>query len=107
MSAIGNWSFNHLATSFPGAILPNIQFWNVTNGTWEYQVQIAYPLNWTSTSERSTVDTMEVPSSSIILRNFILAHAKLSPTTLPGTVILEINLTDLEKGMFSMEMHWD
>lgn len=56
--SIGTWSFNPIATSFPGNVLPNTQFWSVTNGTWEYQLQLSYPLNWTSTHEASTVDTM-------------------------------------------------
>ncbi|KAF2650240.1 siderophore esteras-like protein IroE-like protein [Lophiostoma macrostomum CBS 122681] len=60
MSEIGTWSFNPLYTAFEYNVLPNVQFWNVTNGTWEYQVQLAYPLNWTSTDVQSTVETMYV-----------------------------------------------
>ncbi|KAF2707161.1 hypothetical protein K504DRAFT_504337 [Pleomassaria siparia CBS 279.74] len=59
-TAVGNWSFVPLITSFPSTVLPNIAFWSVTNGTWEYQLQIAYPLNWTSQNEDSTVDTLYV-----------------------------------------------
>jgi hypothetical protein len=58
MSQIGAWSFNPLLTTFPAGILPNVQYWSASNGTWEYQIQLAYPLNWTSTNEASTVDTM-------------------------------------------------
>jgi predicted alpha/beta superfamily hydrolase len=57
-SAIGAWSFHPLISSFPPTVLPNIQYWNITNGTWEYQVQISYPLNWTSPNATSIVDTL-------------------------------------------------
>ncbi|KAF2014739.1 siderophore esteras-like protein IroE-like protein [Aaosphaeria arxii CBS 175.79] len=60
MSAIGTWSFSPLITSFPSTVLPNVEFWKVTNGTWEYQVEIGYPLNWTSKAADSVVDTMYV-----------------------------------------------
>lgn len=57
-SSVGVWTFSPLATDFPATVLPNIAFWNVSNGTWEYQIQLAWPLNWTSTLENSTVETM-------------------------------------------------
>lgn len=66
--SIGTWSFNPIATSFPSGILPNTQFWQVTNGSWEYEVQLAYPLNWTSTNEATTVDTMQVLHNSHSLK---------------------------------------
>ncbi|KAF2205489.1 hypothetical protein GQ43DRAFT_453106 [Delitschia confertaspora ATCC 74209] len=37
-SLIGTWSFHPLITSFPPTVLPNIAYWNITNGTWEYQL---------------------------------------------------------------------
>lgn len=57
-TSIGSWSFYPLLTSFPPTVLPNIAYWNVTNGTWEYQVQVSWPLNWTSKDAQSTVDTL-------------------------------------------------
>jgi len=57
-SSAGAWSFYPLVTAFPPTILPNIAYWNVTNGTWEYQVQLSWPLNWTSTNVTSTVETL-------------------------------------------------
>ncbi|KAF1993768.1 siderophore esteras-like protein IroE-like protein [Amniculicola lignicola CBS 123094] len=60
ISQIGTWQFHPLITTFPGHVLPNVQYWNVTNGTWEYQVQLSFPLNWTSTAEDSSVNTMYV-----------------------------------------------
>lgn len=60
--SIGTWSFTPLlsSSSFPPAVLPNVAFWSATNGTWNYQIQLAWPLNWTSTNASSTVQTMYV-----------------------------------------------
>jgi hypothetical protein len=58
LSSIGAWSFHPLAEAFPSTVLPNIAYWNVTNGTWEYQVQVSWPLNWTSRDVKSTVETL-------------------------------------------------
>jgi predicted alpha/beta superfamily hydrolase len=57
-STIGAWSFHPLITSLPPTVLPNVAYWNVTNGTWEYQVQVSWPLNWTSIDAESTVETL-------------------------------------------------
>ena len=43
---------------FSATVLPNIAFWNVSNGTWEYQIQLAWPLNWSTPLENVTVETM-------------------------------------------------
>ncbi|KAJ4983739.1 IroE protein [Stagonosporopsis vannaccii] len=59
-ASIGAWTFSPLATEFPATVLPNVGFWNVSNGTWEYQIQLAWPLNWTTTLEKATVETMYV-----------------------------------------------
>jgi hypothetical protein len=55
-SSLGAWSFTPLVTDF--FALPNIAFWNVSNGTWEYQIQLAWPLNWSTLLENVTVETM-------------------------------------------------
>ncbi|EAT90441.2 hypothetical protein SNOG_02229 [Parastagonospora nodorum SN15] len=60
LSTLGAWSFHPLASPFPSTILPNIAYWNVTNGTWEYEVQVSWPLNWTSRDVASTVETLYV-----------------------------------------------
>lgn len=57
-SSLGVWSFIPLVTDFSANILPNIAFWNVSNGTWEYQIQLAWPLNWSTPLENVTVETM-------------------------------------------------
>jgi hypothetical protein len=60
LSTLGAWSFYPLASPFPSTILPNIAYWNVTNGTWEYEVQVSWPLNWTSRDVTSTVETLYI-----------------------------------------------
>jgi hypothetical protein len=60
MSSVGAWTFTPLLTSFPAGVLPNLGFWSATNGSWEYQIQLAWPLNWTSQAENTTVETMSV-----------------------------------------------
>ena len=58
MTSIGAWEFTPLVTAFPADILPNMGFWKATNGSWEYQIQLAWPLNWTAQAENATVETM-------------------------------------------------
>lgn len=60
MTGIGTWTFTPLVTSFPTAVLPNLGFWSASNGTWEYQIEVAWPLNWTSRNEDGLVETMYV-----------------------------------------------
>jgi len=57
-ASIGAWTFSPLVTEYSATVLPNIGFWSVSNGTWEYQIQLAWPLNWTTTLENSTVKSM-------------------------------------------------
>ncbi|KAH7132332.1 siderophore esterase-like protein IroE-like protein [Dendryphion nanum] len=54
------WSFTPIATTFPSNILPNTEFWKVSNGTWSYNIELGYPLNWTSKNAQSVVDTLFV-----------------------------------------------
>jgi len=58
MSSIGAWQFTPLVTAFPTNVLPNVGFYKASNGSWEYQIQLAWPLNWTSQAESTTVETM-------------------------------------------------
>ncbi|KAF1845976.1 siderophore esteras-like protein IroE-like protein [Cucurbitaria berberidis CBS 394.84] len=58
--ALGAWQFTPLVTQFPTNVLPNTGFWKATNGSWEYQIQLAWPLNWTTRAESTTVETMYV-----------------------------------------------
>ena len=59
-TSIGAWTFSPLINSFPSAILPNIGFWSASNGTWEYQIQLSWPLNWTSPNASSTVESLYI-----------------------------------------------
>ncbi|KAF2280964.1 siderophore esteras-like protein IroE-like protein [Westerdykella ornata] len=94
--SIGTWSFHPLVTSFPGTVFPNVQFWNVTNGTWEYQVQLAYPLNWTSTNVDSTVDTMYVLDGNALGMTATEAFRRRRPveSAQPDTIIVSIGYPD-------------
>lgn len=60
MNLSSAWQFNPIATSWPTNVLPNLAFWTATNGSWEYQIQLSWPLNWTSREETSVVETMYV-----------------------------------------------
>lgn len=57
-ASIGAWTFSPLATYIPASVLPNVGFWSVSNGTWSYDIQLSWPLNWASHLESSTVETM-------------------------------------------------
>jgi hypothetical protein len=58
MASIGAWHFSPLVTDFATNVLPNVAFYHATNGSWDYQIQLAWPLNWTFLAESSTVETM-------------------------------------------------
>ncbi|KAH8884182.1 hypothetical protein GQ53DRAFT_846492 [Thozetella sp. PMI_491] len=56
------WTFDPIVTAFPHTVFPNVALWNVTNGIdLNYQVQVSWPLTWTSRDEaNSTALTMYV-----------------------------------------------
>jgi hypothetical protein len=58
MASIGAWQFSLLATELAANVLPNVAYYHATNGSWDYQIQLAWPLNWTSQAESVTVETM-------------------------------------------------
>ncbi|KAL6708726.1 hypothetical protein ACN47E_002422 [Coniothyrium glycines] len=60
MTTVGTWQFSPLVTQFPTNVLPNLGFWKATNGSWEYQIQLSWPLNWTTQAESTKVETMYV-----------------------------------------------
>ena len=65
--SIGAWTFRPLATELPATVLPNIGFWGASNGTWEYQIQLSWPLNWTTPLRNATVETMyDIPFSIVV-----------------------------------------
>ncbi|KAF2737773.1 alpha/beta-hydrolase [Polyplosphaeria fusca] len=98
MSDIGTWSFHPLYTSFTGNVLPNVAFWNVTNGTWEYQVQLAWPLNWTSRTESAPVDSLYVLDGNALGLSATEAVRRRRPVELysqPDTIVVSIGYPDL------------
>ncbi|KAF2115961.1 Alpha/Beta hydrolase protein [Lophiotrema nucula] len=93
----GTWSFNPIVTAFPPTVLPNIQYYNVTNGTWTYQVHISYPLNWTSTNADSTVDTLYVLDGNALAHTATEAFRKRRSVDFnqPDTIVVSIGYPDL------------
>ncbi|KAF2274952.1 siderophore esteras-like protein IroE-like protein [Westerdykella ornata] len=96
-SSIGSWSFHPLVTSFPPTVLPNVGYWNITNGTWEYQVQISWPLNWTSTDVQSHVNTLYVLDGNALAGTATEALRKRRPvdSTQPDTIVVTIGYPSL------------
>ena len=97
ISTIGSWSFHPLITSFPPTVLPNIAYWNITNGTWEYQVQVSWPLNWTSTNVASSVDTLYVLDGNALAQTATEAFRKRRPvdSTQPDWIVVSIGYPEL------------
>ncbi|KAF2031117.1 siderophore esteras-like protein IroE-like protein [Setomelanomma holmii] len=98
LSKIGNWSFHPLVEAFPSTVLPNIAYWNVSNGTWEYQVQVSWPLNWTSRDVDSTVETLYVLDGNALAQTATEAFRKRRPVDFnqPDTVVVSIGYPDLQ-----------
>jgi len=97
-SSIGTWSFNPIITSFPSTILPNVQYWNVSNGTWEYQVQVSYPLNWTSANvDNASVNTLYVLDGNALAQTATEAFRKRRPveSNMPDWLVVSIGYPNL------------
>lgn len=46
------WAFTPIVEAFPQTVLPNVAYWNVTNGSdLEYQVSLSWPLDWPASRE--------------------------------------------------------
>lgn len=46
------WTFTPIVETFPQTVLPNVAYWNVTNGAdLEYQVSLSWPLDWPASRE--------------------------------------------------------
>jgi predicted alpha/beta superfamily hydrolase len=84
-TSTGAWTFSPLATELPAIVLPNVEFWSVSNGTWDYQVQLSWPSNWTSPRENSTVETMyDFPFQTVEYNNCV---AELEPADLQRYIL--------------------
>ncbi|KAF1911537.1 Alpha/Beta hydrolase protein [Ampelomyces quisqualis] len=98
LSTTGAWSFHPLVEAFPPTILPNIAYWNVTNGTWDYQVQVSWPLNWTSKDVNSTVETLYVLDGNALAQSATEALRKRRPVDFnqPDTIVVSIGYPNLQ-----------
>ncbi|KAJ8113614.1 hypothetical protein OPT61_g4299 [Boeremia exigua] len=108
--SIGSWTFSPLVTELPANVLPNIGFWNVSNGTWEYQIQLAWPLNWTTMLEESTVETMYVLDGNAQGLSATEAIRRRRPVEFgqPDTIIVSIGYPDtIEDSPYSTSRYSD
>ncbi|KAF2014201.1 siderophore esteras-like protein IroE-like protein [Aaosphaeria arxii CBS 175.79] len=98
LSSVGAWSFNPLVEAFPATVLPNIAYWNVSNGTWEYQVQVSWPLNWTSRDVDSSVETLYVLDGNALAHTATEAFRKRRPVEFgqPDTIVVSIGYPKLQ-----------
>jgi hypothetical protein len=47
-----SWTFTPIVEAFPQTVLPNVAYWNVTNGAdLEYQISLSWPLDWPASHE--------------------------------------------------------
>ncbi|PGH14498.1 hypothetical protein AJ79_02991 [Helicocarpus griseus UAMH5409] len=100
MSSLTNWTFNSLVPSgFPATVLPNVEFWNVSNGiNPEYQIQVSWPLEWASRDVESTALTMYVLDGNVLGATATEAIRRRKPVepSQPDSIIVSIGypLTD-------------
>ncbi|KAF2034566.1 hypothetical protein EK21DRAFT_107700 [Setomelanomma holmii] len=60
MTSISAQTFSPHVSQFLTNVFPNTGFWKATNASWDYQIELAWPLNWTSQAENMTVETTYV-----------------------------------------------
>lgn len=47
-----SWTFTPIVEAFPPTVLPNVAYWNVTNGSdLAYQISLSWPLDWPASRE--------------------------------------------------------
>ncbi|PVH94973.1 hypothetical protein DM02DRAFT_601579 [Periconia macrospinosa] len=110
MAGIGNWTFTPLAESFPSTILPNLGWWNASNGTWAYQIQVAWPLNWTSRDAAGLVETLYVLDGNALSLTATEAIRRRRPvdSSQPDTIIVSIGYpTQLPDSPYSSSRSYD
>jgi predicted alpha/beta superfamily hydrolase len=109
-TSVGAWTFSPLITEFPTNVLPNVGFWNASNGTWEYQIQLAWPLNWTSPNENSTVESMYILDGNAYGLSATEAIRRRRPVEFnqPDTIIVSIGYpTTIEDSPYSNSRYSD
>ncbi|CAG5174930.1 uncharacterized protein ALTATR162_LOCUS10847 [Alternaria atra] len=110
MSSVGAWQFAPLVTEFPTNVLPNLGFWSATNGSWEYQIQVAWPLNWTSQEESSTVETMYVLDGNALGMTATEAFRRRRPVefNMPDCIVVSIGYPEtIEDSPYSTQRSYD
>ncbi|KAF1974074.1 siderophore esteras-like protein IroE-like protein [Bimuria novae-zelandiae CBS 107.79] len=97
MSVLGNWTFTPLITEFPSTVLPNLGFWNASNGTWEYQIEVSWPLNWTSRADNAIVETLYVLDGNAQGNTAMQAVRNRRPVEFgqPDTIVVSLGYPDL------------
>jgi len=110
MSSLGAWQFTPLMTEFPTNVLPNLGFWSAKNGSWEYQIQLAWPLNWTSQEETSTVETMYVLDGNALGMTATEAFRRRRPVefNMPDCIVVSIGYPEtIEDSPYSTQRSYD
>ncbi|KAF2854711.1 siderophore esteras-like protein IroE-like protein [Plenodomus tracheiphilus IPT5] len=110
MSSIGAWQFSPIITEFPANILPNVGFYKATNGSWEYQIQLSWPLNWTTQAESTTVETMYVLDGNAIGMSATEAWRRRRPVEFnqPDSIVVSIGYPEtIEDSPYSSQRYND
>lgn len=110
MTSVGAWTFTPLITQFPAGVLPNLGFWSATNGSWEYQIQLAWPLNWTSQAENTTVETMYVLDGNALGLTATEAFRRRRPVefNMPDCIVVSIGYNNtIEDSPYSTQRSYD
>ncbi|OCL11000.1 hypothetical protein AOQ84DRAFT_425487 [Glonium stellatum] len=94
-----SWSFNPIVPAFPHTVFPNVALWNVSNRVdLNYQIQVSWPLEWTSQEVESTVLTMYVLDGNALGMTATEAFRRRKPVepTQPDCIVVSIGypLTD-------------
>ncbi|KAF1838299.1 hypothetical protein BDW02DRAFT_542038 [Decorospora gaudefroyi] len=108
--SVGSWQFSPIVTQFPTGVLPNLGFWSASNGSWEYQIQLAWPLNWTSQAETSTVETMYVLDGNALGMTATEAFRRRRPVefNMPDCIVVSIGYPEtIQDSPYSTQRSYD
>ncbi|KAF2475000.1 alpha/beta-hydrolase [Lindgomyces ingoldianus] len=94
MVQVGNWLFSPLVQSFPQTVIPNAQVWSVTSNVTDlkYQIEVAWPLEWSSRNTNSTVETMYILDGNALGFGATEAFRRRRPVEFnqPDTIVVSI-----------------